>query len=373
MQCDYFGECGSCTLYDLNYEEQLQLKVENEKKRFLNIYDGDFDIIKSKDGAFRDRAEFRIFHLDGKVSYAMNSFEKKILTIDRCSIVSGKISSTMKSLIEVIQENEQLKTKLFAIEFLSSSIEDMLVTMIYHKRLEDDWIEEAKSLQDKLDIKIIGRSRKQKVVLDTDFINEEYNLEDRNFKIIYKEGGFTQPNSSVNKQMMQWVLSNLDAKGNLCELYCGGGNFTIPLSTKFDKVLATEISKTSIRSALYNCELNKIENINFVRMSSEEFTEALNGVREFRRLKGINLLEYGFLDKEKFKTIFVDPPRAGMDPLTTDLVKKFDQIIYISCNPETLHRDLEEITKTHKVKKFAFFDQFAYTKHIESGVILGKK
>lgn len=372
MKCDYFGKCGSCTLFESSYEEQLQIKVENEKERFSNLYDGDFDIIKSKDEKFRDRAEFRVYHLDGKINYAMNSFEKKILPIEECSIVSNKIDKTMKSLIKEIYNNELLKTKLFAIEFLSSSIEDMLVTMIYHKKLEEDWIENAKNLQEKLKIKIIGRSRKQKVILATDYINEEFELDEKIFKIIYKEGGFTQPNSGVNKQMMRWVLDNLEAKGNLCELYCGGGNFTIPLSTKFEKVLATEISKTSIKSALYNCELNGIENISFIRMSSEEFTEALNGVREFRRLKDINLSEYGFLDKNNFSTIFVDPPRSGMDELTVELVKNFDQVIYISCNPETLYRDLKEITKSHKIEKFAFFDQFAYTNHIESGAILKK-
>lgn len=370
MNCEYFGKCGSCILYDLNYEEQLSLKVKNEKDRFSDLYMGEFDVLKSVEEAFRDRAEFRIFHLNGKIFYAMNDFDKKLLCIESCGIVSSKISKVMKSLIDEVQKSEVLKNRFFSVEFLSSSIGDILVTMIYHRKLEDDWINEAKELQEKLNIRIIGRSRKQKLVLENDFVNEKFTLDGKEFKLLYKEGGFTQPNSGVNKKMMSWVLNNLDAKGNLCELYCGGGNFTIPLSTKFDRVLATEISKTSIRSALQNCELNDISNIEFIRMSSEEFTEALNKVRAFRRLKDIDLDSYGFLDKDTFSTIFVDPPRAGMDPLTTDLVKKFDQVIYISCNPQTLHRDLKEITKTHKIKKFAFFDQFAYTNHIESGVIL---
>ena len=372
MNCEYFGKCGSCVLHDLNYEEQLDLKVKNEKDRFIDLYTGEFEILKSKEEAFRDRAEFRIFHLDGKVNYAMNSFDKEIVCIDACSIVSEKISNTMKVLIAEVEKSEVLKKRFFSVEFLSSSIEDMLVTMIYHTKLGDDWVEEARTLQEKLNIKIIGRSRKQKLVLENDFVNEKLVLDEREFKLLYKEGGFTQPNSGVNKKMMSWVLDNLQSKGDLCELYCGGGNFTIPLSTKFEKVLATEISKTSIRAALQNCELNDIKNIEFIRMSSEEFTQALNKVRPFRRLKDIDLDSYEFLNEDKFSTIFVDPPRAGMDPLTTDLVKKFDQIIYISCNPETLHRDLKEIIKSHKIKKFAFFDQFAYTKHIESGVILEK-
>jgi tRNA (uracil-5-)-methyltransferase len=101
-------------------------------------------------------------------------------------------------------------------------------------------------------------------------------------------------------------------------------------------------------------------------MSSEEFVEALNSVREFRRLKDINLKDYSF------STIFVDPPRSGLDETTRELVKNFDQVIYISCNPETLHRDLKELLKTHQILNFALFDQFSYSKHIESGVILKK-
>lgn len=68
----------------------------------------------------------------------------------------------------------------------------------------------------------------------------------------------------------------------------------------------------------------------------------------------------------------MDPPRSGLDDTTRALAKDFEQIIYISCNPETLHRDLKELTKTHEIVRFALFDQFAYTNHIESGVILKK-
>jgi tRNA (uracil-5-)-methyltransferase len=130
--------------------------------------------------------------------------------------------------------------------------------------------------------------------------------------------------------------------------------------------LATEISKTSINSAKVNCQLNDIENIKFIRLAAQEFVEARKGVREFRRLKQENVS----LEDYNFSTIFVDPPRAGLDDTTRELCKEFEQIIYISCNPETLKRDLETLTKTHKIEKFAFFDQFAYSTHIESGVIL---
>jgi len=372
MTCEYFGVCGSCNLGGVSYEEQLSTKIEREKERFLDIWDEKIDIIKSKDGAFRNRAEFRMWKTFAEddsftLNYAMNDINKNTLLIDTCSIVSADISKLMPRLLEKLSKDKELNFKLFSVEFLSATTSDMLVTLIYHRKLDENWNNLAKELEKKLGIKIIGRSRKQKVVLTNDCIEETLSINGDDFKFIYKEGGFTQPNQYVNIQMIEWVLNNIEAKDDLCELYCGGGNFTIPLSTKFQRVIATEISKTSIKSAKENCALNGVENIDFIRMSSEEFVEARNKVRTFTRLKDIDL------DSYNFSTIFLDPPRAGLDETTTLLSQEFENIIYISCNPETLYRDLKEITKTHTIEKFALFDQFAYSNHIESGVILKRK
>jgi len=375
MNCKYFQSsdtherCGSCNLGGMSYDEQLDFKLNRETKRFGDFNLQNIDVIKSAPEAFRNRAEFRIFHKLGKISYAMNDINRKLLPIDSCSIVSTDISLLMDKLIKEVQDSDELNRKFFMVEFLGSTSGDMLVTLVYHRKLDEAWETEARRLQDILNVKIIGRSRKQKVILDVDTIDESLTINGNEFKFKYQEGGFTQPNQKLNEHMIEWVLDNMESYDDLCELYCGGGNFTIPLSKHFNNVLATEISKTSIRSAKVNCELNNIDNIKFIRMSSEEFVEARTGVREYRRLKQENVE----LDSYNFSTIFMDPPRAGLDDTTRSLAKDFEQIIYISCNPETLHRDLEELTKTHEIKNFALFDQFAYSTHIESGVILKRK
>lgn len=373
MKCDYFGKCGGCSLGGLTYDEQLNVKINIEKERFSDLWNSAFYVAKSEDGYFRNRAEFRIWKIfngeEFSIHYAMNDINKNILPIECCSIVNKSIAKLMPNLLLQIKDTYLLHHKIFSIEFLSSTSGDMLVTLIYHKNLDDVWIAEAKNLETILGIKIIGRSRKQRIILSSDFIEDTLNIKNEVFKFKYKEGGFTQPNQKVNIQMIEWILSNISNKDDLCELYCGGGNFTIPLSRHFEKVIATEISKTSINSAKLNCQINTVDNIKFVRMSSEEFVEARNGVREFRRLAQENIN----LDSYIFSTILVDPPRAGLDDTTTKLASSFSQIIYISCNPETLKRDLEKLVLTHNIQKFAFFDQFAYSNHIESGVILTKK
>ncbi len=363
MECKYFGFCGSCRVYEIGYSEQVE-----RKKEYMSELFGleNFDFFTSESEHYRDRAEFRIWHDGDDISYGMHRLEGGgVLKIDECPKVSRKIFELMPRLRDYIQKNEELRVKLYSIEFLSCE-SSILVTLIYHKPLFEKFQDEAKKLEKSLDISIIGRAKKIKVVASQDYITQTLHVE--NQKYIYKilEGGFSQPNSKVNEKMLGWVVSHVKNGRDLLELYCGHGNFTIPLSSRFFKVLATEISKTSIKSALYNCQLNGISNIKFLRMSVEELTSALKKEREFKRLVDIKLEEYDF------SHIFVDPPRAGIDEKSLKFISKFENIIYISCNPETLKRDLDILKKDFKVVDFAVFDQFPHTNHIESGIILKK-
>ena len=102
-------------------------------------------------------------------------------------------------------------------------------------------------------------------------------------------------------------------------------------------------------------------------MSAEEFTQEMNKEREFRRLKEIDL------DSYDFQTVLVDPPRAGLDEESVKMIQAYDNIIYISCNPETLKQNVEMLSDTHSIERYAVFDQFPYTHHVESGVLLRRK
>jgi tRNA (uracil-5-)-methyltransferase len=101
-------------------------------------------------------------------------------------------------------------------------------------------------------------------------------------------------------------------------------------------------------------------------MSAEDFSDAMAGKRDYTRLKGIDLKSY------ECNTIFVDPPRAGLDDNTISLVQSYERILYISCNPNTLVENLKRLSQTHQIKRFALFDQFPYTEHIECGIFLEK-
>jgi len=358
-----------------NYQQQLDEKLADLSSDFSGLELPDIAVYTSEPLHFRMRAEFRIWHENGSAHYAMNQpgkkctdGEKRTYIIDNFPIGSQQINQLMPALLAEINANEVISRRLFSAEFLTTLSGEALITLIYHKPLKEEWQQAALQLQQRLGVAIIGRSRKQKTVLDRDFVIEKLNVAGKEYQYQQVETGFTQPNARVNQKMLGWALEqSAQCHGDLVELYCGNGNFTCVLAQNFDKVLATEVSKISVRSAQYNLEKNDIDNVTIVRMSSEEFTEALNGVRPFRRLKEIDL------DSYNFGTIFVDPPRAGLDNATIDLVKRFDNILYISCNPATLKANLEAICETHAIESFAVFDQFPYTHHLESGVLLKKK
>jgi tRNA (uracil-5-)-methyltransferase len=367
LNCKYFGECGSCTIYKIDYKDELISK----KKKILSLLSSfgvkELELFSANESNYRARAEFRIWHSGDNIDYAMGRIDKKgVVIIEECPKVIYPIEKRMQPLIEYISNSSILRDRLFSIEFLSTTTDECLVTMIYHKRLDNLWQEEAKSLRSLLNIDIIGRSRKQKIVLNRDFVIEKLTIYNREYRYYQYENSFTQPNPTINIKMIEWALKQAQKidSGDFLESYCGLGNFTIPISQYFRKVLATEISKQSIKSARENCKLNSIDNIEFVRLSSEEMTQALNKEREFRRLEGIDL------DSYNFSTVLVDPPRAGLDSDTIELISNIKYIIYISCNPDTLARDLKILTKTHNIKECAIFDQFPHTHHIESGVFL---
>lgn len=364
MECLYFGKCGSCTLYALDYDAQVAHKKAHMEKLFEPLHVNHFDLFTSASEHYRGRSEFRIWKEGESISYAMGDISKKgAICIESCPKVELKIATLMPKLLKQIEASLMLREKLFAIEFLASS-ENLLVTMIYHKPLHVTWDEEARGLEEMFGIRLIGRSRGMKRILSDDFVEDRFEIEGRMYRYHIIEGGFSQPNRGMNQKMISWVLSHLENCEDLLELYCGYGNFTIPMAGKFRKVLATEISKTSIKSALQNSELNDVDNITFLRMSAEELTSALKKEREYNRLAGINLEDYSF------SHVFVDPPRSGMDEASLSFIAQFENIIYISCNPETLKRDLEVLSKQYAIVHFALFDQFPNTEHLESGVIL---
>ncbi|EED33034.1 tRNA (uracil-5-)-methyltransferase [gamma proteobacterium NOR5-3] len=319
--------------------------------------------------SYRVRAEFRIWHDEDDLNYVMFDPESPRTPVIIREFVPAlePIRQLMPRLREYLKLRPTLRRKLFQAEFMATTTGELLVTLIYHRALDDAWEEEATTLAEAFGVSLVGRSRKQKRVIGHDFVTDEFVVNGRIYSYRQYEQSFVQPNAPVNQKMLNWAWEqSAHCGGDLLELYCGNGNFTLPLASQFPQVIATELSKSGTRAALENLSANHIENVEVVRLSAEEVSQAMAGVREFRRLASLPKA----LGDYDLRTVFVDPPRAGLDPATLDCVRQFEAIIYVSCNLQTLKANIHALESTHSVASFALFDQFPYTHHIESAVVL---
>jgi len=239
---------------------------------------------------------------------------------------------------------------------------------------------------------------------------------------------------------------------DLLELYCGNGNFSVPLAANFRRVLATEVSSTAVEAARHNAHANGLgppppppangdgddgqptatdppARLFVARLSAEEFSDTWRTGAPRRRLEGLEVGGGGGLGGLDLRTVLVDPPRAGLDDLTRAVIldPRFRRVVYVSCNPVTLKRDLALLTSVegvasawaaggggsgvaggsgeaeerpggaeegaaatndgdgpaaaarpflapppppYRIERFAAFDQFPYTEHLECGAYL---
>ena len=359
-----------------DYTRQLEAKLACFKSTFADLCIPEPAVARSAPLYYRLRAEFRMWHEGDRVDYAMfdPTDPKRPVVIERFDAATEVIHAAMPRLRERILRDEVLKRRLFQVDFLATLSGELLITLVYHRRLDETWEVAARALADGLGVQIIGRSHKQKIVLDRDWVLEEFELDGRLLRYQQIEGSFTQPNGGVNQHMLSWARTQAKAvgarsqdPGDLLELYCGNGNFTVALAPLFGRVLATEMSKTSVRAAHTNLADNGVGNVTMVRMASEEISDALAGGRQYRRMQGVDLASY------RFSTLFVDPPRAGLDDGTIALARGFEHILYISCNPETLRANVAALAVTHRIAAAAAFDQFPYTHHLECGLLLQRR
>lgn len=353
-----------------DYPAQLAAKLAGFEQNFADFGVTGTAVHASAPRHYRMRAEFGIWHDGDSLDYTMSDPDdpKQKIRLATFPPAAEAICTLMPRLRERLIPSDALRRRLFQVNFLATLSGELMITLIYHRPLDDAWEAAARELAADLGVQLIGRSRGQKIVIGRDWLLEEFELNGRQLKYQQVEGSFTQPNAGVNRQMLGWACQQATGfGGNLVELYCGNGNFTMALAPLFERVLATEVSKTSVHAAQYNMAANGIDNIALARMSAEEFSAALAGREEFQRLKDIDL------DAFRRATLFVDPPRAGLDDATVELARNFDRILYISCNQETLRNNVAALNDTHRIVASAVFDQFPYTHHLECGVVLQRR
>ena len=263
----------------MNKFDRFQVNIKNN-------YDDKVVINLSPSTSFRSRCEFSY----EKNHYVMHDVNGKIY-IKTFKDASLDIQNLMPVLLKRINENNEINHKLFQVNFRSNQHNKIMVTMIYHKIIDESLINLVNQISEDLKVNIIIRSKNYKY--ETKGLYLDDSLIYKNLKIYQTDNTFTQSNKYLVDKMIFKVIDFIENPDDLLELYCGIGTFTIPLSFIFNKVLATENNRNSIKCLNKSLKENNISNIHNARLSSDEVSELFKG-KFFNRMNSKSISDFNF-------------------------------------------------------------------------------
>lgn len=354
-QCEYFGKCGGCQWQNIDYQYQLKAKEQILKESIQKIAGiNDFEIepiVPSQNKySYRNRVTLHIDTVNGKHILGFKEEKShKLVSIEQCTISSDNISNLVQKISKLITGYDAKKFPFEKI-FISDIGKIPALSLSPKKNSSES---EVNSLFYKLKERIQG--------IDISIDNkEEKNFEFKvlGLKFISSPSVFAQGNSIINEQLIKTLIKWADLKKNenVMDLYCGYGNFSLNIARKVKQVLSIDNNKKAIKFAIKNAKLNSIRNCIFEDWDVNKYLQ---------RHK----------PKENQDLVILDPPRTGAKEIIKSIINiKPKKILYVSCNPTTLARDLKElITAGYKLKKIQPFDMFPQTFHIESLSLLVKE
>ena len=346
-KCIYSSECGGCSYQHLLYSEELEIKQETVINAFKKIAGVNIEldnIIKSPLENYRNKITYKTNESNNELSfgyYKENS--NNFINIDKCIIntqLSNRVITKLRELLK--KENQNIKELIIR----SSNKENQIVIYLKCRNdLNSSFIELLTKEFPEIKGIVIKVNDEDKTIYGTNYI------EDKIGSISYKINinSFFQVNRFLTETLYQTAILNFLKKTDiLLDAYCGSGAISLYAADKVKKVYGIEINKSSINDAIENAKLNKITNTEFI----------LGDVT--LKIKEI---------PEKIDALIVDPPRNGLDKKFINIItnKKIEKIIYISCNPSTLARDVKIfLEKGYEIKVVKAIDMFPRTKHVET-------
>ena len=336
FKCPYFDICGGCSLQNVEYRIELEYKLQKInnllKKNRINYQVK--DIIKSaKRYNYRNKVSLKIE--DNIIGY----YEKdthNIVEINKCFLLNDAINDVIDDLPRLSIINGSV--------IIRSNLKGELLLIIYTDKLNKDGI---KYLVNKH--RISGIVLNDKCIFGSDFLVDK--IDDYKFKISYNS--FFQVNPYICKELFKIVKDYTKDANNLIDLYSGVGTLSIVAKENASSVLGVEIIDNAAINAKTNAMLNGVSNISFIASDTNKIISYLEG-KDF---------------------VIVDPPRSGLTSKVIEGIKKYQvkNILYVSCDPNTLMRDLNLLLTDYKIIEFKLLDMFPNTYHVESVCVLEHK
>ncbi len=360
--CPYFGSCGGCQWQHIPYQEQARWKEQIYSDLLVRSKLADADrigkiVAAPNEWSYRNRVQLKCHSAAAGLALGFYRYGSHfVIDVDVCRLVSAQI----QGVLELLRRELPMAPGTNCIPQVDIACgDDDQVQIILHTLLKDchsqrTWLQEFASNHNINACIQSGRKETLEVVHGEGDLRVMF---DHPAMILrYGPGGFVQVNSAQNRSMIAAMLDLLALQGTeiVLDLFCGMGNFSLPLARHAARVIGVEDYAPSIASARINASANNIHNVEFHAADATLFLTRFHA--------------------DDIDVVVLDPPRTGCYPVACELLKlRPRRILYVSCDPATMARDLVPLVHGgYEVITGQPFDLFPQTWHIES-MTLAKK
>ncbi len=359
-QCEYFNECGGCHLQHLNYPAQIEHKkshFEQLIRKSLNCKKTSFaEPLTTDELGYRRRARLGVFYNERHNRLTIG-FRKqgtnRLLDIQHCPVLALELSNAIPVWRSFL-ENWNAAPKVGHIEVTQGDHGQCWVINLTQSLTESQRQSLATfALMQKVNVYLKGK--------DTSTVHEsftnEYTVQQAHLQ--FEADGFMQVNAKLNEKMVNQALNWLDVQADerVMDLFCGLGNFSLPIANIAKEVIGVDGDKALIETAKMNAQNNQRDNMKFHVANLFEDVSYMPWVR-----------------RQQYDKILLDPGRDGAYEICKNMNQfKAKRIVYVSCNPATMVRDAQELEKQgFKLKRAGIMDMFPQTKHVEAMMLWEK-
>ena len=318
--CPYFPKCGGCTFWNVNINKENEIKENYIKRLFPNVKVN--TIIANNEINYRNKVTFHIHN--GKLGYYQKN-SNNLVIIDECLILNKEINK-IKKYLETL---DLTKVTEIMIRY-SNNYDELLINF-------------KGQLKDYNNLKKIKNIKSIYINNDLVYGNPTIKEKINNLEFLIGPNSFFQINTNMIANLYNSIKNFITPSSSLLDLYCGTGTIGIYLNEYFEHILGIDIVKENIENAFLNKEINKIDNISFQHKDASS------------------------IENTYFDVVIVDPPRAGLGEKTKEHLLNINSkiIIYVSCNPNTLKKDIEKLKEKYQLVEITPVNMFPKTEHIE--------
>lgn len=367
QKCPYAGKCGGCSLIELRYENQLEVKKELLREALHKYagYRGSIEGIVPSDKIFGYRNKCNlpvVMDENGKLANALyRTGSNKPVFFDRCLLHEEGLEDIRTKIMDVLNSHglraysnrEKQGIRQLVMRELDGQCQVVIITG--NDRLDDEIINEISDIKGVVSLYQGMNTQKNPVKLMPEKLSllkgcESIELKLGSHVLKLDPLAFFQLNYGQAKAIYEEVDSLITNRvSRIIEAYCGIGAISLYLSDRADEIIGIDIEKKAIENAEENARMNGITNARFIA------EDASSAVRKLVREK-------------KADVLVVDPPRSGLDEKLLECLRDSDigTIIYVSCNPATLAKDLSILKKSYRIEKVKGFDMFPNTALVET-------